>query len=169
MLAGGDLAEKASGVVETSVQALAVEDADLDLDHVEPAGVLGRVVEFEAAQDAARFGRREGFVEGPGRVGRQIVLHEANAGGLGIVDIDEVAHAMGVVSCRAPLGDLDLSPRPVDVDKDKEIDGTVAAVLLVVALKLARLGRDGLADLADELHRVSSKQTTGRSGSGASA
>lgn len=43
-------------MVDTSIQALAVEDADLDLDHVEPTGVLGRVVEFQTAQDAAGFG-----------------------------------------------------------------------------------------------------------------
>jgi hypothetical protein len=64
------------------------------------------------------------------------------------MDIDE-----GIISCRAPLGDFDLSPRPIHVEKDKEIDRAVAAVLVVVAFELARLGRDGLADLADELHR----------------
>jgi len=86
-------------------------------------------------------------------MGRQIVLHDADAGGLGTVDIDKVAHAMGVVLCRAPFGDFDLSPRPVDVEEDKQIDGAVATVLVVVAFELARLDRDGLADLADELHR----------------
>lgn len=149
----GDLAGETFGIVDTSIQALAVEDADLDLDHVEPTGVLGRVVEFQTAQDAAGFGRREGFVEGARRVGRQIVLHDANAACLGIMDIDEVAHAVGIISCGAPRGDLDPSPRPVHVKKDEQIGGAVAAVLIVVALQLAGLGRDGLTDLADELHR----------------
>jgi len=77
---------------------------------------------------------------------------------------------LGVILGGAPRGDLDLAPRPVDVEHDKEIDGTVATILAVVAFELARLGRDRLAHLADELGPgLSSKQTTGRSGSGASA
>jgi hypothetical protein len=37
------------------------------------------------------------------------------------------------------------------VEHDEEVDGSVAAVLVIVALKLARLGGDGLTHLADEL------------------
>jgi hypothetical protein len=40
------------------------------------------------------------------------------------------------------------------VDADEEIDGTVAAILAIVAFELTRLGRDRLADLADELDRA---------------
>jgi hypothetical protein len=58
------------------------------------------------------------------------------------VDIDEVARSMGVV-CSVTL----TFARPV------HIDGAIAAVLVVVTFQLARLCRDGLADLADELHR----------------
>ncbi len=42
----------------------------------------------------------------------------------------------------------------MDVDADEEIDRAVAAVLVIVALELARFGRDWLADLADELDRA---------------
>ena len=40
------------------------------------------------------------------------------------------------------------------VDDDEEIDGAVAAVLVIVAFELARHGRDWLAHLADELDRA---------------
>ena len=70
------------------------------------------------------------------------------------MDIDEFAHALGVVFGRSPLGDLDLAPRSVRVEDDEEIDGAVAAVLVIVALALARLCRDRLAHLADELDRA---------------
>jgi hypothetical protein len=53
-----DFGDEAFGVVDPAVQALAAQDTDLDLDHVEPAGVLGSVVELQTAQDAASFGRR---------------------------------------------------------------------------------------------------------------
>ena len=70
------------------------------------------------------------------------------------MDLGEFAHALGVVLCRPPLGDLDLTPRPMHVDTDEEIDGAVAAVLAIVTFELTRLGRDGLAHLTDELDRA---------------
>ena len=116
--------------------------------------MLGGVVELQAAQDAPSFGGRKGLVEGAGRVGRQVILDDPYALGVGIMDIGEFAHALGVVFGCAPLGDFDLAPRPVDVDADEEIDGAVAAILVIVAFELARFGRDRLAHLADELDRA---------------
>jgi hypothetical protein len=52
------------------IQALTAQHANLDLDHVQPAGVLGDVMELKAMQKATGFGRREGLVKGTGRVGR---------------------------------------------------------------------------------------------------
>src|SRR5260221_9758847 len=66
----------------------------------------------------------------------------------GIMDIDEFAHAVGVIFCRPPRGELDLAPGSMDVDADEEIDGAVAAIFAIVAFELARLGRDRLANLA---------------------
>jgi hypothetical protein len=51
LLPCGDFADEALGVVDSTVQALAAQHADLDLDHVEPTGMLGGVVELEAAQN----------------------------------------------------------------------------------------------------------------------
>ena len=56
-------------LADAAVQALAVQHTDLDLCHVQPAGMFGRVVEFQALEDAVRFGRREGFLQGAGGVG----------------------------------------------------------------------------------------------------
>jgi hypothetical protein len=50
-------------VFDASVEALAAQDADFDLDHVEPGGVLWSVVELQAAHDAMRLDGREGLVE----------------------------------------------------------------------------------------------------------
>jgi hypothetical protein len=40
------------------------------------------------------------------------------------------------------------------VDADEEIDGAVAAVLVIVTFELTRLGRDRLEHLADQLDRA---------------
>ena len=47
---GGGLGDETGVAFDAAVEALAGEDADLDLDHVEPAGMLGDVVELEPAQ-----------------------------------------------------------------------------------------------------------------------
>jgi hypothetical protein len=37
------------------------------------------------------------------------------------MDIDEFAHALGVIFGGAPLGDLDVAPGPLDVDADERL------------------------------------------------
>jgi hypothetical protein len=58
------------GFVDPAIQALASQDADFDLDHVEPTCVLWGVVELEPSQDPPGFGGRERLIEGAGGVGR---------------------------------------------------------------------------------------------------
>jgi hypothetical protein len=82
---------------------------------------------------------------------REVVQHDPDLVGLGIVDVDEFAHAFGEVAGRPLLGDLDPAPGPVGIEKDEQVDRAVAPVLAVVALELPWLGRDRRADLADEL------------------
>ena len=129
-----DFAKEALWVVDATIEALAAQDADLDLNHVEPTGVLGGVVELEAAQDTPGLGGRERLIEGTGRVGRQVVLHDPDARGVGIMNIDEFAHALGVIFSRSSRCDLDLARGPVHVDADEEIDGAVAAILVILSL-----------------------------------
>ena len=69
------------------------------------------------------------------------------------MNIDKFAHALGVILRGPPFGDLDLAPGPMHVDTDEQIDGAVAAILAIVAFELARLSRDRLTSLADELDR----------------
>jgi hypothetical protein len=48
----GDFVDETLWIVDSTVQALCAEHADLDLDRVEPTGMLGGVVELEAAQNS---------------------------------------------------------------------------------------------------------------------
>ena len=115
---GVDFAAEPAWIVDPAVQALTAKYTDLDLDHVEPAGMLWGVVELQAAQNPPGFGGCECLVEGAYGVDRQVILYHPDASGVGIMDIDEFAHAVGVVYCRPPLGDLDLAPGPIDVDAE---------------------------------------------------
>jgi hypothetical protein len=49
--------------------------------------------------------RASAGAKGAGRVGRQVILDDPDALGVGIMDIGEFAHALGVVFGCAPLGD----------------------------------------------------------------
>ena len=60
---GGDFAAQSLGVIDPAIQALASQDADFDLDHVEPTCVLWGVVELEPSQDPPGFGRRECLIQ----------------------------------------------------------------------------------------------------------
>ncbi len=43
-----DFRDEALALADAAAQALAAQNADLDLDHVQPTGVLGRVMELQA-------------------------------------------------------------------------------------------------------------------------
>jgi hypothetical protein len=144
---GGELV----AAFDASVEALAGQDADLDLDHVQPTGMLGDVVELQSAQHPSGFVSREGLIERAGRMCRQIVEHHPDALCLEIMDIGQFAHACGKVLRGAPFSDLHLAPGAVHIEEDEQVRRPVAPILAVVALDLPRLGRDRLAHLADEL------------------
>jgi hypothetical protein len=71
--------------------------------------------------------------------------------GVRVVQIHEVAHAMGEVAARAMIGDLHRAPGLVGIEEDEQVGGAATAILVVVALGLARHGRDRQPGLADEL------------------
>jgi hypothetical protein len=62
----GDFTAEPFWIVDSAIQTLATQDADLDLEHVEPACVFGGVVELQPSQDAPGFSGRERLVEGAG-------------------------------------------------------------------------------------------------------
>src|ERR1700674_4716710 len=68
-------------------------------------------------------------------MGGEVVHHHPDDRGVGIIDIDQLAHALGEVLVGAPVGDLHPAPGAVGVEEDEQIDGAVAAIFAVVALK----------------------------------
>ena len=60
---GCDFGDELFAAVDAPIEALTAKDADLDFDHVEPACVLGRVMELDPPQHAVRLCRWERLVE----------------------------------------------------------------------------------------------------------
>ena len=98
--------------------------------------------------------RRKGVIERTGGMGREVIEDDPDLLGLGIMDIEKLAHALGEVASRAMLGDLDLAPGAVRVEENEQIDRAIAPILAVVAFEPTRCGRDRLAHLADQLGRA---------------
>lgn len=94
-------------------------------------------MELEAAQDAPGVGGRKCLIQRAGGMDRQIVLHDTDAGGMGIMDIDELAHAVRVV-----YGGAAVRPvwNPASPDQNRGISALVLLSVCSFTL-LFRLGR----------------------------
>lgn len=57
---------------------LTAHDADLNLRHIHPTAMFGRVMPFKPLRQSARFLWRESFIEGSGGVGVEIVSNQDN-------------------------------------------------------------------------------------------
>ena len=115
-----------------------------------------------------RFGRREGFMQRSRCMSRQIVEHDADFLDTRIVEVNQVTHAFGKVAAGALLRHLDLAPRVVGIKEDKQVYCPVTAVFAVVASWPGAAGTGGRI-FPISCVELSSKQTTGCSGSAASA
>jgi hypothetical protein len=51
----GNLGNEAAAAFDAAIEAPTAQHADFDLDHIEPAGMLWCVVEFQAFEDASRL------------------------------------------------------------------------------------------------------------------
>jgi hypothetical protein len=63
LLPGGDFLDESLFVGDAAVEALGRQNAEFRLRQIEPAAVLGGVVPFEAFDQPAGFGGREGFIK----------------------------------------------------------------------------------------------------------
>lgn len=88
------------------------------------------------------------------RTDRQIVLHDTDTGGIGIMDVDEFTHAVSVVHGGAAACYLDVAPAAMRIEVNEEIDGAVAAVLIIVALALSGPGRYRLTHLGAQVSEI---------------
>ena len=67
-------------------------------------------MELDAPQDAPCLSRFKGFVEGSGRMGVEVVLHDADVVRMRIDRIDQPANALSVVDLGAVIGHFDMAP-----------------------------------------------------------
>lgn len=151
-LPGRHLATHGLDVGDTPAQALAHHHVDLDLCHVEPAAVLGRVHELEAIPQRLGLLRREGLVQRGRAVRVEVVHHQRDALGLRVLRgnrLDEVRP----VDLGPALGDLGHAPSGQWFASHEDVAYAQAPVLVVLALGPPWRRPDRLARLAYQLAR----------------
>lgn len=85
---GAELIDKQLFCWDSSVETLTIHDADFDFRHVQPGRVLGGIVKLDAFQDARRLFLAESFDERPAKVRVQIIHHDMNTQGIGIMNVN---------------------------------------------------------------------------------
>src|SRR5487761_892458 len=148
---GTNLLRKCLRVGDAPFQALLVQDRQLDLGHVQPTTVLGRVMEFQAISNPLGLLRLEGFVERGLAVRVQIVQHHPDDLGLREMDIHQLLHLAGEVQLGALRRHRDMAPTGQWLEVHEQVRHPVPLVLVVIAGGLARLDRPWQARLLDQL------------------
>ena len=115
--------------------------------------MLGRVVKLQAVSNAQGLFWGEGIVEARRPVSVQVVEHDANAFGLGIVHIHQLPHLGGKVQPRALGSNADLPPASQRLYGDKQIRRALPLVLVVMSRWLSLGYRHRWPGLRQQLQR----------------
>src|SRR3990172_5896728 len=93
-----------------AVQALPAERTQLELRWIQPASVLGGVVELQTLEDSQSLVRRISIVQAGPLVGVEIVHHYPNALCVGVVHVYELFHLGREVQLGPLLGHIHVAP-----------------------------------------------------------
>ena len=127
------------------------KDTELNLSHVQPTTMFGRVMKLQSMTQPISFSRLKGFIQSSDRMSVEVIQHHANDLGLGIGFIDQPFHAMSEVVFGAALSDLDMPVARLWFEKHEQVPCTVAFVLVIKPLHLTGTGRQRLPRFLDQL------------------
>src|SRR5215210_992197 len=132
-------------------QALAHQNRELDLHHVQPRAVNRRVDELHLPGQPAGLLGGEGRVEGGGRVGGEVVAYQPDLLGVRVGLLRQAAHRLGELPTAPPLAHLRLPPARERLEDHQHVGGAAPLVLVVAALGQACRHGQRLADLGQQL------------------
>ena len=127
---------------------------------------FGSVVKFQTLRQPARFRCWKGIVQPTDGVNGQIVEHDAKFFGRWEVLIAQLFHAVREVNMGAAVGDFDVPPRSVYVDKCEQFGSSVSPTFVVRARKDSWHCGHAVSCFIDFCVELSSKQITGLSSGG---
>ena len=107
------------------------EDANLNLRHVQPTGVLGRGMELESSQEPRRFGLAVQLGQVLGVVGVEVVLDNVDGGRGRVHAGDEVPNGLGPVATGSVLRGADVPATRLRFQDDELVAHALPLVLVV--------------------------------------
>src|SRR6266536_3227697 len=150
-LPGHDLPLQRQPIGHPPIQALLRQHAQPDLGHVQPAAMLGRVVQLEPVGQPLGLSRLERLVQRRRGVGVEVVLHQHDLLGIGVVDVDQVLDAMRPVDAGAPRADRHVAPAAQRLAHQEQVAHAAALVLVILPGRLPWRDGQGRGDLCEEL------------------
>ena len=108
------------------------------------------VNECESPQ-ASCFCRLKGLVERSRLVSTEVIENHFDELLLGVTFINQPFHLLCKVELSMVFSHRDMPPPSLRLDKDEEVADSIALILVIIALSLAWLSRQGEASFFDEL------------------
>ena len=137
----------------TPPQTAAAEHAELDFGHVEPASMLGSVVEPQTSGDASGFVRHKSHIQGPKSMGVEVVEDNPDRVGLWIGFVNKPLHLVCKVLSCPPFRDGHVSVTRKGFNEHEQVACSLSSILGVVSLGLAGSCRSGFAHVRQQLSR----------------
>src|SRR5512132_2922520 len=147
----GDLPREGHLVGQPPVQALPGQHTQLDLGHVQPAAVLGCVVQLQPVGQPLGLRRRERRVQRRRRVGVEVVLDQHDHVGVGIVHIDQLPDAVRPVDPGPPLAHRHMPPATQRLAHQEHVAHPLPHVLVILACWPAGRGWQRRSHLGQQL------------------
>src|SRR5271169_587045 len=138
-------------IADSTVQALATERGDLDFRHVQPTGVLGRVVKDDTAQQFAGHPRTEDLDEARSEVRVEIVEDQMDAPCRPVDGIEQVLNEGHKVRLASMVRDLSNPPAAARLHRDEHVACSRPNVFVVPAQRCPRHHRQARTALVQQL------------------
>ena len=124
------------------VQTLPGKDADFNFGHIQPGGVNGRVVNFQALCDLSGDGRVKGFIERSNGVNIQIIHDQHNLFTVAVMDLLQLTQEMCKIHGCPGVGQLYYSLAGQRFKRDEQVYHTAAAVFIILSPWTSRFRRN---------------------------
>lgn len=148
---GRHLSMNCYGIVDATVQALTLQDAQCDFRHVEPTAVFGSRVESEPIEQTSRFFRRKRVIEARSIMGVEVVFDQDNFVSTRVMHLTEFLDTPRPILARPALRHLDAAPPPQWLVHHKQVTGALGFIRIIDACHSTRCRRRCHRDLANQL------------------
>src|ERR1035437_4003979 len=126
-----DLAPGSRFVRQSSSETLAIQDTDLDFRHVQPACVLGGVVEHDSAQKRGGSHSAEFLFEALAEMRVEVVENQVNLSGGSVGALKQSLYEADEIRFGSAFGNLHHSTPPSGLYRHEYVAGTLANVFVI--------------------------------------